>query len=144
MENLECVELVRVTRSGRILICYVSAEQKKCVLSLKKIQEWDVSCMDFQSRAPIKGVISGVAQEVKADDTTEDMDGVVGACRLTYVGLRKSTSSIILFFDEGSPFSYKVRVHDILCTRPFNVMNAKYFFMCQVCAEGRSIVRQMK
>jgi hypothetical protein len=27
-----------------------------------------VSCMDSRSRAPIKGVISGVAQETKAED----------------------------------------------------------------------------
>ena len=33
----------------------------------------------FCSSAPIKGVISGVVQEVKAEDVTEDIDGVVGA-----------------------------------------------------------------
>ena len=57
--------------------------------------------MDSHSRTPIK-VISGVALEIKAEDITEDIDGVVGARRLTCMvdGVKKLTSSMLLFFDE--------------------------------------------
>lgn len=40
----------------------VSAEQKKRALRLKKISEWNVLCIDFRSRVPIK-VISGVCMK---------------------------------------------------------------------------------
>ena len=60
--------------------------------------------MDFRSREPIKGVIYWVEQEIKAEDITEDIDGVVGARRLTCMvdGEKKFTSSMLLFFDEES------------------------------------------
>ena len=58
--------------------------------------------MDFLSREPIK-VISGVVQEIKAENITEDIDGVVGACRLCMLdGEKKFTSSMLLFFNEES------------------------------------------
>lgn len=53
-----------------ILIFCVSEEQK-----------WYVSCMDLQSRVPIKGDISGVAHKVRADVIPVEVDGVVGARR---------------------------------------------------------------
>ena len=86
----------------------MSAEQKKGVLRLKKTSEWNVSCMDFRSRVTIKLVISGVAQEVKAEDITEDIDGVVGAHRLTCMvdGEKKFTSLMLLFLDEESLSSH--------------------------------------
>lgn len=41
----------------------MSDEQKECALQLKKILDWNVSYVDLQSRAHIKGVFSGVALE---------------------------------------------------------------------------------
>jgi hypothetical protein len=60
--------------------------------------------MDFHSRAPIKGVIYGVAEEIKAEDITENIDEVVGVRRLTCMVDRenKFTSSMLLFFYEES------------------------------------------
>jgi hypothetical protein len=40
-------------------------EQKESALHFRKISDWNVSCVDLRSRAPIKAVISGVVLEVK-------------------------------------------------------------------------------
>jgi hypothetical protein len=72
------VQSVRVTRSGLILMFCVSAEEV-CFKTQNDIGV-ECFCLDFCSRVPIKGVISGVEQEIKAENLTEDIDGVVGAC----------------------------------------------------------------
>jgi hypothetical protein len=45
---------------------------------------------------PIKGVISDVVQEIKAEDITEDIDGVVGARRLTCMVYRENKFPTVL------------------------------------------------
>lgn len=58
--SLEKVDVVKVTRSDMVLIWCVSKEQKECALCLMKLSTHEVNSFDFQSRAPVKGVISGV------------------------------------------------------------------------------------
>lgn len=88
------VAYVRVTRADLNQIFCVSAEQKKLAFCLKKIFELNVLYMYFQSRAPVKGVISR-----DADDIPEEVGEVIGAGRLTCMvdGVRKPTSSKLLF-----------------------------------------------
>jgi hypothetical protein len=59
---------------------------------------------------PIKGVISGVAQEIKSEDITEGIDGVVGARRLTCMldGENELTSSMLLLTESLSPSHIKL------------------------------------
>lgn len=59
-EELDKVELVRVTRSGMMLISCVKAQKEKALL-LYKMLTYDVGSYDCQSRAPVKGVNSGVS-----------------------------------------------------------------------------------
>jgi hypothetical protein len=74
-------------------------EQKEHALVLKKMLDWNVSCVDLRSRAPIKGVISGVVLEVNTKDICEELYQLVGAHPLTHMvdGVRKPTPSILLF-----------------------------------------------
>ena len=48
------VDAVKVTRSGMVLILWVSKEQKECALRLAKITTHEVNSFDFRSRAPVK------------------------------------------------------------------------------------------
>lgn len=56
--------------------------------------------MDLQSKVPIKGVISGVAHEVRADEIPEDVRGVVGARRLTRIGRWSEENSLHPYFSS--------------------------------------------
>jgi hypothetical protein len=61
------VEFIRVARNGLILMNYISEEQRKIAVGLKSIQTAEVSCFELQSRASVKGVISGVATDVQVE-----------------------------------------------------------------------------
>lgn len=58
---------MRVTRSGIVLTFCVLEHQKEHALGHTRMMEKGVTCFNFQSRAPIKGVISGVSGEVEVE-----------------------------------------------------------------------------
>ena len=61
------VESVRVTRSRLVIIVCVSAGQREKSRSVKRRGAINVNCFSFKKRAPLKGVITGVAVNVKVD-----------------------------------------------------------------------------
>jgi hypothetical protein len=109
----------------------VCPEQTERALRLIKISDWNVSRVDHQNRAPIKGVISGVSLEGKAKDITEEVDGMVGARRLTCMvdGLRKPTSSILLSFELVSLLTYLGYVRAFCGRTQRSLINAKYLYV---------------
>lgn len=82
LSNIHLEESVRVTRRGLILINCISEEQRKIAVGLKRIQTTEVLCFELWSRAPVKGVISGVPTDVQVE-YLKRIPGVVGARRLT-------------------------------------------------------------
>ena len=70
-----------MTRSGLILMNSISEEQRKIALSHKRIRT-EVLCFELGSRAPAKGVISGVTTDVQVE-YLKKIPGVVSALHLT-------------------------------------------------------------
>lgn len=60
------MESVRGTRSVFVLISCVSQEQKEKALRINKLPSYEVESLDFCSRAPLKGVDSGITLDVEA------------------------------------------------------------------------------
>ena len=65
--DLGAVESVRVTRSGLVKVVCVSAGQREQALCVKRMWARDVNYFALKKRAPLKGVITGIAVIVKAD-----------------------------------------------------------------------------
>ena len=61
------MELVRVTRSGLLIIVCVSVGQRENVLGIKQMGARKVNCFAPKKRAPMKKVITGVAVNIKVD-----------------------------------------------------------------------------
>ena len=62
------MESVRVTRSGLVIIVCVSVGQRQNVLGeVKRMGARKVNCFALKKRAPMKGVITGVAVNIKVD-----------------------------------------------------------------------------
>ena len=79
--ELGAVELVRVTRSGLVIIV-VSAGQREKAFCVKQTGLSNVSYFALKKRAPLKGVITGVAVNVKVDQLKGKIPGVCDARRL--------------------------------------------------------------
>jgi hypothetical protein len=79
------VDAVKVTRNGMVLISCVSEEQKECALWLAELLKHEVNSCDFQSRAPVKGVISGVPSDIDNQYRRLKITGVIHARCLTSV-----------------------------------------------------------
>ena len=81
-KELGHVESVRVTRSGLMIIACVSVGQRKNALEVKRMGARKVNCFVLKKRATIKGVITGVAVNIKVDQLRGKIPGVCDAHRL--------------------------------------------------------------
>ena len=66
-KELGHVESVRVTRSGLVIIVCVSVGQWKNALEVKRMGARKVNCFLLKKRAPMKGVVPGVAVDINVD-----------------------------------------------------------------------------
>ena len=80
--ELGAVESVEVTRRGLVIIVCVSAGQREKALRVKRMGKRDVNCFATKKRAPLKGVITGVAVNVKVNQLKGKIPGVCDARRL--------------------------------------------------------------
>lgn len=60
--NYGKVKSGKVTGSGLFLVFL--RNRNKCVLDIKPVDGCDVSCFELRSRATVRGVISGVSEDV--------------------------------------------------------------------------------
>ena len=74
--ELGAVELVRVTRSGLVIIVCFSAGQREKALCVKQMGTRHVNCFALKKRVPLKGVLTGVP--VKVDQLKGKIPGVCG------------------------------------------------------------------
>ena len=65
--ELGAVESVRVTKSGLVIIACVSAGQREQALRIKQMGARNCNCFALKKRVPLKGLITGVVVNVKAD-----------------------------------------------------------------------------
>ena len=66
-------------RSGLVIIVCVSAGQREQALCVKRMGARDVNCFPLKKRAPLKGVITGVAVNVKVDQLMVQIPGTCEA-----------------------------------------------------------------
>ena len=94
------MESVKVTRSGLVIIVCVSVGQRENVLGVKRMGARIVNCFAIKKRVPLKGVITGVAVNVKVDQLKGKIPGVCDArhlVRCRQVGVSGETSSFELW-----------------------------------------------
>lgn len=91
-KGLDKVKLLKITRSGLVLIAYASAAQKKSMVGLTRFEDYAVPCFELRRRSPVKGIISGVSEELDID-ILKNTPGVVDACKMNhFVNGRKENS----------------------------------------------------
>ena len=73
------MKTVRVTRNGLVILVCVSAGQREKALRVKQMGAINVNCFALKKRAPLKGVITGVAVNVKVDQLKGKIPGVCDA-----------------------------------------------------------------
>ncbi|CAB1319227.1 unnamed protein product [Coregonus sp. 'balchen'] len=72
-----CAHLEMVFQPMREEHVILTANKNERALCLTRIKEKEVTAFDFCSRAPMKGVISGVSVEVGAEEIKMNIPGVV-------------------------------------------------------------------
>ena len=114
------VVLVRITRTGMVIIQCKDEEQEEKAIGIKTFGECPVSCFRLGGRERRRGVISGVPPTMK-EDLFLEVSGVSEARRLTRFrnGEREKTNSVRLTF-EGNIIPERV-YFDYVCyrVRPF-------------------------
>ena len=88
------------TKSGLVIIVCVSAGQREKALRVKRMGARNGNCFDLKKKAPLKGLISGVAVNVKVDQLKGKIPSVCDACCLVrhrQGGMRGETE-VSLFF----------------------------------------------
>ena len=104
------VKSVRVTRSGLVIIVCVSVGHRKNALEVKRMGAIKVNSFVLKKKAPMKGVITGIAVDVKVDQLRAKIPGVCDARRLMRrrqggeSGETEESLSVLLSFEaESSP-----------------------------------------
>jgi hypothetical protein len=93
---LSKVKSGKVTISGLFL---VFLGEKKCVLDIKPVDGCDISCFELRSMATVRGVISGVSEDVDIA-LLKEIPGVVDARRMNCMvnGRKEKNLSVQVFF----------------------------------------------
>ena len=114
------VDMVRVTRTGMVIIQCKNEEQMGKAVKVKKFGECPVKCFRLEGRGRRRGVISGVPTTMNEEEFCE-LSGVCEARRLTRFreGEREKTKSVRLTF-EGTVLPERIYM-DYVCyrVRPF-------------------------
>ena len=101
IKNTNWVEWNRFEWPGAVSCSFrVSKAQKAKALWLNKMSTYDLESYDFQSRALVKGVISGVLLDIEAVWFRENIPGVVDACWLNRMidGRKEQSISLLKVF----------------------------------------------
>lgn len=82
-KNLGTLNSVKVSRSGVVLIICVSSTQREWALRITCLGTRSLSCFALRSRAPLEGVITGVALSVEMEQIKMRIPSVSDARRFS-------------------------------------------------------------
>jgi hypothetical protein len=117
-KELGYVESMRVTRSGLVITVSVSVGQRENALVVKRMGARKVTCFVLKIRAPMKGVITWVAVNIKVDQLRGKIPSVCDARHLMRrrqggkSGETEESLSVLLSFEVES-LPDKVKLGDI-------------------------------
>lgn len=114
---------VKPLRDGSLLITCKDLQQRECVTKLTSLGGKKVTCLPWERKRAVQGVITGVPTDMSTDEIMSNVTGanVVKARRLPYTkdGVKRDSLSVLMYFNEHA-LPYRVKVGYLSYTvRPY-------------------------